>query len=140
MYIVQTWRSSLRSTREHAATSPAEFRREVDSAIDRIMSRKDTSILVAAPSADDEQSIAGWLVYTALGNRSDDKWTSRRSDVLHYLYVRRAARGTGCARQLCDAAGIPDERLIYTFRGPAVSGLLAKAPQAIYIDPQRFLA
>lgn len=132
MYIVQTWRSSLRSTREHAATSPAEFRREVDSAIDRIMSRKDTSILVAAPSADDEQSIAGWLVYTALGNR--------RSAVLHYLYVRRAARGTGCARQLCDAAGIPDERLIYTFRGPAVSVLLAKAPQAIYIDPQRFLA
>lgn len=127
-YIVQTWRSSLRSTREHGAKSPTEFRRDVDVHIDRLLGRGDTRVLVAAPNKSDEQSIAGWIVYTPFDDRT----------ALHYLYVRRAARGTGCARRLLQIAGLLDRPLVYTFRGPKLADIITRAPSSFYVSPGAF--
>jgi hypothetical protein len=127
-YIVMTWRSSLRSTREHASKGQPEFRRDVDAHIDRILARSDTRALVAAPNRADEQTIAGWIVYTPIVDRS----------VLHYLYVRRAARHTGCAKRLLDVAGLLGKPLVYTFRGPQLADIIAKAPSSFYVNPSAF--
>lgn len=133
-YIVQTWRASLRSMAEHRDKSQGEFRRTVDDVIDALLDRHDTRALVAAPSAADRITIAGWFVFSMLPGVL----------VAHYLYTRKAARsprgggpstGGGCATRLAAAAGVGKLRLCYTWRGPAASWLLARFPDAGYLEP-----
>lgn len=131
-YVVQTWRANLRTTREHGAKSHAEFRRDVDDPIDRIMARPDTRVLIASPSTGDELTIAGYLVYTPL-NVSDG------TNVVHYLYTRRGARGTSCAQRLATTAGLNSGPILYTFRGPRAAALTSVHPSALYVAPTDFL-
>lgn len=127
-YVVMTWRSSLQSTKEYGGMSRGEFRRSVDRPIDRLLDRADTRVLVAAPHTGDGQSIAGWIVCTPLGDRV----------ALHYLYVRYAARGSGCALRLAAHAGLLTRPVVYTFRGPDHASLLTQIPDALYVPPTTF--
>lgn len=132
-YVVQTWRASLRTTREHGDKSLAEFRRDVDDPIDLILDGRDTRVLIAAPNAADAVTIAGWIAWTPITG----------GNVLHYVYVRGgrhgSARGTGCARRLHQRAMLFSGRLLFTFRGPSADTLLVKYPGAVYVTPRAFL-
>jgi len=85
--------------------------------IDRVLDHPFTRVLVVER---DPEHILGWLAIAALPSIR----------LLHYLYVRREARGVGVARKMIDAAWPANRSLaapfIYTVPGPATKQLLAR--------------
>lgn len=86
--IYSSWKKShrgRRKERQRSAVPPVEYYHRMQRRIDACLAREGAEVIVAC-DADDPDFILGWACV--------------EGDVLHYVYVRQAARGLGVARKL----------------------------------------
>ena len=121
-YVASTWRESLLlANRETVST--------VNARIDKFLDDVGVRVLVAAEPTKPER-IYGWMCYSP----------ARTTAVLHYLYTREKQRNRGVAKRLFEYAWPKQpDKIIYTLRGPSSKWLVAKRPDAIYLQADEYL-
>lgn len=130
-YVAATWVRSVASTAEAKRAGRSRTIRAVGDAVDVLLDRADTRILIAADDRDTDK-IEAWIAFVAI---------PRDVLLVHYLYTQAQHRGRGLARALVAAAseGLNRERSIcYTYRGPSAASLLARFA-ATYVAPSMFV-
>lgn len=127
-YVARTW---VASVLDHGMRPKPGAVAEVNRLIDLLLDEPATKVLVACEPSNDDR-IVGFVAYQL----------HRGARCLLYVCVRHGDRKQGIATLLLGEAGLyaNGSPLLYLFDGPASVWAKAKRPDAVKVEPQRYLS
>lgn len=124
-YIYSTWLRNYKHSSYFAKRIPHSiFFDGHQKIVDHLLSKPETSALIATPK-DDDETILGYLVYE-----------KREKPIVHFMFVKNAFRAMGVARALFKHADIDPNNMRFTHWTFPVDELIQKWDGMVY-DPYK---